>query len=216
MTNLQDYWNKKHLKYAQQDWIDEPNIFAEQCLQYLPQNGRILDMGAGQGQDARFFAQKGYQIVAIDFSTKALELARQKLPISLKNKVKFKKLDLAEKLPFKDSSFEAVYAHLSIHYFTQQKTRQIFGEIYRVLAPNGILAILVNSTMDPEYGQGEKIEEYLYKFDHGIVKRFFDMKSVADFTSKFKTLLLDNRGMTYKDKKIGTSNLIRFIGQKVW
>ena len=65
-------WNEKHLKYAKTDWIDKPTIFAEWVAQYLPKEGSMLELGCGQGQDSRFFADKGFILDALDFSFEGL------------------------------------------------------------------------------------------------------------------------------------------------
>lgn len=114
---------------------------------------------------------------------------------------------------FKDEAFEIVYSHLSVHYFTQKITKQIFSEIYRVLKPKGIVAILVNSTFDPEYGTGMELEEDYFEID-SVRKRFFKVDSMKSFVQEFQVIVLDNLGATYKDRTKGVSNLIRFVGKK--
>ena len=41
--------------------------------------GRALDLGCGTGTHSIFLAQKGYTVVGVDFSSKAVELAKQKI-----------------------------------------------------------------------------------------------------------------------------------------
>lgn len=210
-----NYWNTAHDKYTKTDWINKPTLFAQSILKYLPKTGNFLDLGAGQGQDSRFFAENGYSITSTDFSTKALKYNLDKLPLGLKNKVTLQQLDLSRLFPFKNNSFDVVYSHLAIHYFDDEITTQIFSEIYRVLKPGGIVALLVNSTNDPEFNTGQKIENLYFKMPYGIRKRFFDQNYLKQKSSQFKTLLLDNNGETYKDRRIGVTNLLRYIGQKV-
>jgi len=214
MSNLQTYWDTKHQKYAAEDWINLPTIFAQQCITYFPKQGTILDLGAGQGQDSRYFANLGYQVISTDFSSQALAFSQAKTPQELQSHLSFETLDLSARFPFMDNSFEIVYSHLAIQYFDLPITQQLFTEIYRVLKPQGIIALLVNSVNDPEYHQGQKLDDYLRQYDYGLVKRFFDLESTRQFTEKFTSLLLDQQGETHKDKKIGTHNLIRFIGKK--
>jgi cyclopropane fatty-acyl-phospholipid synthase-like methyltransferase len=40
--------------------------------------GRLLDLGCGTGTHSIYLAQKGYSVVGVDFSPKAIALARQK------------------------------------------------------------------------------------------------------------------------------------------
>ncbi|HEY1835685.1 MAG TPA: class I SAM-dependent methyltransferase [Candidatus Saccharimonadales bacterium] len=208
-------WRDLHQKhYRDADWIDKPSLFAQDAIKYFPKSGRVLDLGAGQGQDSRFFAEHGYDVVSTDIEDSALELSRSKLPTKIKSKVTLQKLDLREELPFASESFDVVYAHLSLHYFDIEKTWRIFTEITRVLKPGGIVALFINSTSDPEYGSGEQIEPDFFQIDN-VTKRYFNVKSTRKFISDFYEInLLDNFGETYKDAAKGVHNLIRFIGTK--
>ncbi len=74
------YWADKHKKYSTQDWIDKPTIFSQFAVSYFPKIGRLLDLGAGQGQDSRFFADNGYEVTATEYSEVAIELATKNKP----------------------------------------------------------------------------------------------------------------------------------------
>lgn len=124
------------------------------------------------------------------------------------------KLNLKNGFPYKEATFDIVYAHLSLHYFTEKITKQIFDEIRRVLKAGGIVAVFTNSTSDPEYNIGKKIEEDLFEIE-GMEKRFFSIDSMKKFAKDFEIVLLDNQGKTYKDEAKGVHNLIRFIGKKI-
>ncbi len=206
-------WDNLHKNYySKQDWINKPNIFAEEVLEYFPEKGYILCLGDGQGQDARFFATKGYKVLTTDKSTEALKVSSQKiLEQNLKN-ITAEKLDLTLDLPFEKGVFDVVYAHLSLHYFSEEKTKQIFKEIQRVLIPGGILAVFVNSVNDPEFNSGKRIEQEYFEIE-GMKKRFFSKYSMDYFTKDFQVILLDDKGRTYKDDAKGIHNLVRFVGR---
>jgi ubiquinone/menaquinone biosynthesis C-methylase UbiE/8-oxo-dGTP pyrophosphatase MutT (NUDIX family) len=208
-------WDKLHNRYKDEDWIDKPNIFAEEIIKYLKKDSKILDIGAGQGQDSRYFAENGFDVISSDISKEALKINNEKVTDKLKDRIKVTELDMTENLPFNDNQFDAVYAHLSFHYFDSKKTKQILNEIYRVLSDGGLLIMLNNSTTDPEYGIGEKIEnDYFLIKDKN--KRFFSVSTLRDLVKyQFNTILLDDLGETYKDSAKGVHNLIRFVGSKI-
>lgn len=210
-----EWWNKKHDKYAAEDWIDQPSIFSRWAVGFFPKKGKIIEFGAGHGQDTRFFAKRGYQVVSTDFSDTANEYNRKKLPEKLKDRVTIKNLDLSNPLPFGSNSFDIVYAHLAIHYFDDYGTNQVFSEIHRVLKPGGLVAILVNSIDDPEYGMGKKLNNDFFELSPGDVKHFFSLDYMRKKAKKFETIVLDNKGETHKDRAKGVFKLIRFIGKKV-
>lgn len=207
-----DVWSDLHKTYKQQDWIDKPSIFAEQVIQYFPKNGSVLELGAGQAQDGCFFASKGYDVTATDIEDTALELAKQKAA-DKSVQITLKKVDLRDELPFDNESFDVVYAHLSLHYFDEETTTRLFGEIQCVLKKGGIFAFFVNSVNDPEYRTGKELEPDYFQIDK-TAKRYFSVDTAREFAKEFDSLLLDDQGETYKDREKGVHNLIRYVGKK--
>jgi ubiquinone/menaquinone biosynthesis C-methylase UbiE len=206
-----EFWSLQHIKYKETDWIGKPSIFSQRAIKYFPKDGKLLDIGCGQGQDSRYFAENGYNVTALDFSEVGIKIAKEK---SNYPNLEYKISDISATLPFDDSSFDIIYSHLAIHYFSKDKTESIFKEIKRVLKSEGILAILVNSINDPEYETGEKIEDDYFQIGN-VTKRYFSKETLGSFTNGFQVLLLDEEGETYKDRAISTENLVQYVGRKV-
>ena len=61
------HWQTKRKEYKSSDWSAQPSIFVQFVNDYLPNKGKILELGAGIGQDTRYFADKGYEVVSTDF-----------------------------------------------------------------------------------------------------------------------------------------------------
>ncbi len=205
-----EYWDKKHKeKYSKEKWAGTPSKFAAFAIDYFPKEGRILELGTGQGGDAMFFDRQGYEVIATDFSDEAIKNAKDRAPA-----IRFMKMDMAQVFRSWDFDFDIVYSHMALHYFDAETTKKIFEEIHRVLRKDGILALIVNTVDDPEKdlpGYSE-LEPGFYKSSDGITKRYFSLESVVDFTKDlFEPILVDNKGETYKDE---TNTLIRFIGKK--
>jgi ubiquinone/menaquinone biosynthesis C-methylase UbiE len=204
------YWDKSHLeKYSKADWAHKPSMFAEQAVTFFPKTGTLLEIGTGQGGDAEYFQSLGYEVTATDYSDEAIKSAQSKI----KN-VHFINFDTAKGFLFEDQSFDIVYSHMALHYFDAETTDKIFKDIYRILKPQGIFAMIVNTIDDPEKEEFNyiKIESDYYQDPKGIKKRYFSTGSMKEFTEElFQTLLLDAEGRTYKDLN---PNLIRFIGRK--
>lgn len=209
---MNNIWSDLHQNYKQQDWIDKPSIFAEQAIKYFPAKGKVLELGAGQGQDSCYFAEQGYAVTSTDIEATALELAKTKAA-EKSVQVTFQEADLRNELPFENETFDVVYAHLSIHYFDHETTVRLIGEIQRVLKRGGVLAFLVNSVNDPEYKTGNVIEPDYFQIDK-TAKRYFSESTAREFTQYLQVNLLDELGETYKDGAKGVHNLVRFIGTK--
>ena len=95
--------------------------------------GTVLELGCGSGQDARFLTERGFQVLATDFSEEALRLTKQSAP-----KAEVQPLDLLEPFPFADASFSVVVAGLSLHYFSWYVTLELIQEVRRCLQPDGL------------------------------------------------------------------------------
>jgi SAM-dependent methyltransferase len=57
-------------------WTAQPNRFVVEELGELPP-GRALDLGAGEGRNAVWLAERGWRVTAVDFSPVALEKGRR-------------------------------------------------------------------------------------------------------------------------------------------
>ena len=50
----------------------------EEILEQYPVKGSVLELGCGYGNDARWFADNGFDVTAIDISAKAIDIAVSK------------------------------------------------------------------------------------------------------------------------------------------
>lgn len=74
VTMGREEWNRR---YAGSEllWTAQPNRFLVAETEHLPA-GRALDLACGEGRNAVWLAERGWEVVAIDFSDVALEKAR--------------------------------------------------------------------------------------------------------------------------------------------
>ena len=211
-----DFWTNVHkMGYKNADWIDKPSLFVSQVVDLLPKEGKLLDLGAGQGQDSRFFARAGYKVISTDLNEAALSLSKAKADDDVSD-LEFKVVDIGKKFSFDDQSYDVVYSHLGLHYFDKQTTRGVLEEIKRVLKPGGVLAFLANTIEDPEIKEEGfvRIEDHFYKEQEtGLFKAYFTVGFVEELIEGlFEPILLDAEGETYKD---GIKTLIRFVGRRI-
>ncbi|ASJ02013.1 ubiquinone biosynthesis protein UbiE [Thermococcus profundus] len=114
----------------------------EEALKALPPAGKIkvLDVACGTGDMLRCLRKKlGEKGISGDFygldcSENMLEVAKKKVP--------FAKLvpGFAEKIPFDDGSFDLITVAFGVRNFSDRK--RAIKELYRVLKPGGVLAVL--------------------------------------------------------------------------
>ena len=154
----------------------------------------VLDLGCGDGHDARFLTERGFPLIATDFSEKALEITRRTAPAA-----KTQTVDLTRGLPFPDASFGVIVASLSLHYFPWQQTTEILAEVLRCLQPGGRLLARFNSTRDPRYRAAEKqhIENNYYLIG-GIPRRLLDKQDLDALFEKGWEILAAEERTTYR------------------
>ena len=103
---LINYWNSFYKKNS----ISSESTFAKFTYRKIKKfRGKILDIGCGNGRDAYFFNKKGFNVLGVDISQKAIQ-------INSKDKIKnliFKRFDVGkDKLK---SKFEIIYCRFFVH-----------------------------------------------------------------------------------------------------
>jgi len=108
-------------------------------LPYLKPEMRVLDVGCGPGSLTVGIAKRVKSVVALDIDPKSLQVAREHAKASHQTNIEFVEHTIT-KLPFEDSSFDAVWGH-AILCHTWAKRNEIVSEIKRVLKKKRNLCI---------------------------------------------------------------------------
>ena len=118
--------------------------------------GDVLELGAGHGRDALFFARSGFTVLATDFSPVGLDQLRaQATAEDLAEKVTTAVHDVREPLVLADASVDAVFAHMLLCMaLSTKEIRALVAEVRRVLRPGGTFVYTVRHTGDAHYGAG--------------------------------------------------------------
>jgi ubiquinone/menaquinone biosynthesis C-methylase UbiE len=138
---------------------------SSQLMRPLPRGGRLLDIGCGTGLFVEKFILNGGTAIGLDISGKMLSRACHRCPTS-----EFI-LGTGEKIPFHDSSFEAVASLLAFSYV--KDPHAMLTESYRVLKPGGVISIctlgkkLLTRGIPTLYQLGE-----MMKVKHLVMKDF--------------------------------------------
>ncbi|MHA7658638.1 class I SAM-dependent methyltransferase [Mycobacterium sp. ML2] len=140
---------------------------------------RLLELAAGHGRDAVYFARQGFTVLAIDFSDVAIERIRQLAETqSVAAQLSTIVHDLREPLPLKNHAVDAVFAHMALCMAVSTKEIQaIVSAVRRVLRPGGIFVYTVRHTGDAHYGSGNAYGDDI--FEHGgFVVHYFSRQLV--------------------------------------
>jgi len=126
MDGNKQYWNniyesKKEKKPIYDLWLDKYKYILDKSKEKS-----IIDLGCGSGVDSLYLMERGYKVIACDYSEEASSIVNKDLPI-----VEAMKIDISKTLPFEDESIEVIIADLSLHYFNDDTTKIIVKEIKR-------------------------------------------------------------------------------------
>ena len=184
---MSDVWNSAYNNNT--SFLGEtPSQFALSCYDKIKNVKKILELGCGQGRDTLFFASKGIEIDALDYSPVGIEQLQKLASERNLSNIHASVFDARIPLPFKDQEFDAVYSHMFFTMrFTWDELKAIVHEVNRVLKRNGFNFFSVRNRNDRVYGKGIKIDENIYEYKTFQV-RFFSKEDVEKLAEGFKIL----------------------------
>jgi SAM-dependent methyltransferase len=141
-------WNRRY-EGRELIWTAEPNRFlAAEVADLTP--GRALDLGAGEGRNAVWLAEQGWDVTAVDFSEVGLAKG-ERLATQRGVRVRWLVADLRDgPLPATGLDLVAVlYLHLPAH-----ERRGVLTRAAASLAPGGVLLVVGHDTTNVEEGYG--------------------------------------------------------------
>ena len=111
--------------------------FRELALQDLTINPVVvLDLCCGSGQATQVLVKYYQDVTGLDASPLSLLRARQNVPQAHYVEA------FAEEMPFSDNHFDLVHTSVALHEMKPGQLRQILKEVYRVLRPDGVFALV--------------------------------------------------------------------------
>lgn len=198
-----NYWNdqywRRHLAESERmDIFDDLWIGKHQQLIDKLNKGHTLDLGCGIGQFTDYWIKQGFQVTSADISVDALSALKDRTPAATTIE-----LDMSKPLPFMAGAFDVVFANLSIHYFDEDTTLALSGEIHRVLKPGGLFIGSVNSNVAYEIvkDKAKALADNYYLIGQRYI-RLFDKPQFDFFFGQFKTVSLEEiRTVRFKNQR---------------
>ncbi len=116
------------------------NPFEQQILEmfsakFQPREDLLCDLGCGPGQVARYFHDRGFQIIGVDLSAGMLKEARKYHP-----GVRFLKANM-KKLPFKTGELAGIIGFYSLCHIPRWEIPAVVAELKRTLRPSGLVLL---------------------------------------------------------------------------
>lgn len=197
---------KSTIKYYDRNWelFIEGTLSADMSehydkfLFYLPTGGTVVDAGCGSGRDAKYFKEKGYKVLAFDYSEKMVELASKHSDISVMH-CDFLDFETPEKV-------QGIWACASLLHIEEVKQRAVLERYKRFLQEGGVFF------MSFKYG------EEMYEKDGRIFycHTLESLRSMILETGGYEILHLYTTEDVRKDRKneLWSSAVIRRKGER--
>ncbi len=140
----------------------------------LREGSEVLELGCGDGKTLSAMAGRDWRITALDISAEALRLSR----ITMQEA--FLLLADARRLPFRDESFDAIFAfHVTGHLLLADR-ESAASEATRVLRKGGKLFLREFGAEDMRLGKGKEVELSTFRRGHGVITHYFTEDEIAE------------------------------------
>ncbi len=190
LRRQRDHWDQTFAAHPDM-YGTEPSAPARAAAPLFRAEGvaTILELGAGQGCDALFFARQGFRVQALDFAADATAaIAERAAAARLATALTALPHDVREPLPVDAGAFDACYAHMLLCMaLTTAEIERLVGEVRRALRPGGLFVYTARTTDDAHYGAGIARGDDMYEHG-GFIVHFFSRVLVERLDSGWTLL----------------------------
>lgn len=162
--DIRDLWNDRY-GARPRAWSEAPNpVLVSEAESLTP--GRALDIGCGEGADALWLAERGWQVLGIDISDVAIDRARDEALArtapegpGLAGGAEFRRADLREWVP-DSGAFDLVIAFF-VHLAVDERDL-VFTRLAAAVAEGGTLLLVGHAVSDATSGVGRPSAHLLF------------------------------------------------------
>lgn len=118
----------------------------EHILKYAPIEGAMLELNCGSGEDAIFFAQKGFRVHATDISNEMLDELKEKMNGTLyEDEISIEQCSFTELRSLHNRGpFDYVYSNFGGLNCTSQ-LGEVLGSLDEMVKPGGVITLVIIS-----------------------------------------------------------------------
>lgn len=144
---MQAAYDQMVFEYAKTNHFKMPEnlgVLARELIQYIGQNGRIIEVGCGTGRDMSWFEAQNANVTGIDLSVGMLKYARKEVRGNLVG------MNMRY-LGFCNNFFDGAWCCASLLHLPKNEAMFALQEIKRVLKPNGMLVLSIQKGTDESW-----------------------------------------------------------------
>ncbi|MBC7871394.1 MAG: class I SAM-dependent methyltransferase, partial [Chitinophagaceae bacterium] len=169
-------------KKAECVWGIKPDpLLSDQSL--LPSQGKVLDLGMGEGRNALFLAMNGYDVTGVDIAPSAVEkcLERAKsMGVTLVAKVS----NLMD-IEIEPNNYTLIISTMTLQFLKKSEADTVITRIKQGLQPGGMVYLSMFSTEDPSYKRAKETlpeleQNTFYQERLASYMHFFEKQEILD------------------------------------
>ncbi|WP_327370382.1 class I SAM-dependent methyltransferase [Streptomyces sp. NBC_01217] len=142
-------WDERY-RGSELVWKAAPNRFVGEELADLKPTGRAVDLAAGEGRNAVWLAERGWEVDAVDFSAVALEKA-ERLASDRDVRLRTVRADLTLWAPPEATYDLVLIAYLHLPW---PDMAQVLPRAATAVREGGTLLLVGHDAANPEHGHG--------------------------------------------------------------
>lgn len=169
MNSTIDYYERNADEYfARTADVTFDEIY-RRFLKYIPEGGRIMDLGCGSGRDVKWFCDHGYEAYGLDASKELVSKAADEYDIPVFT-------GLIEEWTTA-TPFDGVWCCASLMHLDENTLDQFFENLKYNLKPGGVLFMSVKSGIETGLDeQGRYLRDFTEADVHEILDRHRDLQ----------------------------------------
>jgi len=156
----------------------------------LANSGHALDLGMGEGRDAIFLAQKGFDVVGVDNSEIGIEKCNdrtKKLGVEVKTK-----LHDVRRFRIAKNKYSLILSNNIFQFITKSEAHQVSGSIVDGLKKGGLVIASVLTYDDPRYREYKKktteLEPGTFLMVNGDIYSLYDYRELLELFTSLRLL----------------------------
>ena len=138
-----NYYNENAETFYQNTVDIDLEPFYEKFLRYIPDKGKILDVGCGSGRDSLYFIKSGYDVTSIDASEEMVKLSSALTGQSTIH-LRIEDIDYQNK-------FNGIWACASLLHIENKLTEKVLISLGNALKKMGFCMLLISMVQIQAY-----------------------------------------------------------------
>ena len=178
-----EYWDGRFTEEGK-IWGDSPSKSAHDALRLFLANNikSVLVPGSGYGRNTKLFSSSGLDVVGVEISKTAFNMASQFDPRS-----KFYNGTVLD-MSFDNRKYDAIYCFNVLHLFRQPERELFLQQCVRKLKDKGLAYFTVFSNEEESFGQGNETESSTFESKPGRPVHYFTEEDLRQHFHQFEIM----------------------------